>query len=213
MDFMKLIARLLTDAGFTCNEGDEVSVMKSLGDAIAAGHSRSSVALIAKSVGQPDAASADQIIAAIKEISSKDGTVAKSLFEETSTKLQSAEIELLLLKNADRITPANKEFAKSLASSNRDMFDTWVKTQEVVPAKPLPAGGGAGDKPVPLNAAITADDIEMAKSFGMTEEAYRSVAVLKPHEVASKLFGQSLSETPNDKVYAMTHTTPWLEVK
>lgn len=214
MDFMKLIARLLTDAGFTCNEGDEVSVMKSLGDAISAGNSRNSVALIAKSVGQPEAASADQIIAAIKEISSKDGTVAKSLYDEASTKLQSAEIELLLLKNADRITPANKEFAKSLASTNRDMFETWVKTQDPVPAKPLPAGAApAGEKSVPQNINITADDIEMAKSFGMTEESFRAVASLKPHEVASKLFGQSLSETPNDKVYAQTHTIPWLEVK
>lgn len=210
MEFMKLIAQLLSEAGHKCNPEDQLSVMKSLGDLIAAGKGAAGLVMIAKALGKPESSTPDQLLQALQEATSRDGMISKSVHEEVVTQFATLQVDHLLLKNSDRITPANKEFAKSLASKDVKMFEQWLSTQPPVPTDQLPkdtsnrnTGGGTAF-------TLSETDLELAKSFGITDEAkFKTHVTLKPHELMSQLMGQPVSETPHDKVYAQLHTIPW----
>lgn len=214
MDFMKLIAQLLTEAGHKCNADDQVSIMKSLGELIATGKGASGLVMIAKALGKPETSTPDQLLEALNAATSKDGMIAKSVHDEVVKNHASLQVDYLLLKHSDRITPANKEFAKSLAAQDVKMFEQWVPTQPAVPTSqlpPAPRDGSNGTQPATFE--LTESDISMAKSFGFTEEKFKSTVTLKPHEVMSQLMGQPVSETPHDKVYAALYSEPWAAAK
>jgi hypothetical protein len=217
MKFLEMIARLLSDAGHKCQAEDEMSVLKALGDLVATGRSAAGLVMIAKSLGQPETSSPEQLVEALKAATTKEGMISKSVHDEVAAKLHEATVELLLLKNANRITPANREFAKSLAMKDEKMFEQWLPTQAEVPTDQLPplSGNSSGENHSGSGTQVTSLDIQLAKSFGAIkkDEDIKRLITIKPHEITSELFGQAVSETAHDKAHAMMNNAAWASVQ
>lgn len=198
----KLLAQMLTKAGFSCDAGDEGSIITALNRAIAAGQGTS---LIAKALGKTAESPLEDLLSAVTQASDRSGLVEKAKYDELLAKLKAAESTSLLAEYANRIPPAQKEFAKSLVDTDPALFKKWAEQNPMVPVNSIitpgltpPATGGSNEDPEVANLTET-----LRKSFGVIDkpETLAEYASLRPHEIVSRMFGQPVSETPYDRMF------------